>query len=209
MGASRARRRGGGVIDLPEVLRLDAGTLALSALETQGVRAFDNPLSAAAFHEAGHAVVYASHGHSVEQVKVWRKKRGSARGQWVGFTTVHAGMLTGPDTPVEKDFAFAMILIAGVLAEQLFDTANFRMASSIDEIAIVRGIANNITIKNGEAFEAVMTKILVATALRLKHHEPEVRAIAAELRRSKIIGRKRLATFLAPARGEGGSNGLG
>lgn len=188
------------MISLPEELHFDAGQLARAALQTQGLRALENPLSAAVVHEAGHAVLYAVHGYAVERVKVWRKKRGFARGQWLGFTTVHNEIICGPDTSVDDDFKYATILLAGVLAEQIFDTANFRMGSSLDEVAVVRGLASNIVLKTGAEFTDVMVRVVAVTGKTLRHNEAVVREIASELQHHKIIGRRRLASFLAPVR---------
>jgi hypothetical protein len=117
-----------------QLIQADAMELLQRALSAQGSRALDNPLSAAAVHEAGHAVLYAAHGHDVRSVKVWQKKRGVARGQWIGFTSVDVTLRTGPNTAPEADFIYATIIIAGVLSEQIFDGCNFRQASSLVEV---------------------------------------------------------------------------
>jgi hypothetical protein len=174
----------------------DVARMLRGALATQGLRAIENPLSAAVVHEAGHAVLYAAYGHEVRSLKVWQKKRGAQRGHWVGFTTAGAGLRIRPDTRVESDFLYATIVLSGVLAEQMFDHQNFREASSLDEIAKTRALASNIALQTGAEFEQVMTGIVKATMTVLRANEHSVREIAAELERRKIICRGRLAELL-------------
>src|SRR5437868_7014733 len=56
-----------------------------------------------------------------------------------------AEVSAGPDTLPEEDFKHACVLMAGRMAEVLFDTDNLRLASSLDEVIKVRLLGRNIS----------------------------------------------------------------
>lgn len=166
-------------------------------LAEQGPRALDNPHSSAVYHEAGHVVVYAHFGMPVRKCKIARVKRGSSHGQWIGFTSGGQKWRSDRSTPPADDFRHACCAIAGLFAEMLFDSANFRQASSIDEVAIAEGLAFNISRKTSHPYAEVYTRIALATADILQQNQNVVRAVAAKLDRHGVVRQRQLTAMLA------------
>jgi len=172
------------------------GEQVSQALAAQGPRAFDNPRSSAIYHEAGHVVVYAHFGMPVRRCKISRVKRGPVHGQWIGFTSGGHKWRSDRTTPPDDDFRQACCEIAGVFAEMMFDPANFRQASSIDEVAVAEGLASIISHKLGHDYGQVYTRIALATIDILQQNRDVVRALAAELDRHGIVRQRQLTVLL-------------
>jgi hypothetical protein len=172
--------------------------LTLAACQHQGFRALENPKSSALVHEAGHAVLFAYHGIEMRVVKVWQCKKGIRRGHWVGRAqAVEYKWCTGLDTSAEADFKHACIEIAGWIAEALFDPANLRSASSLDEVTQARLLSRNISQKTGVDPNDVIRAICSETGDILMENENVVREIASILDRKGVIRREALGTILA------------
>ena len=167
------------------------------AIAAEGWRALENPRSSAIFHEAGHAVVLAAFGEAVRRCKVWRCKRGIDRGQWLGLTMGGGKWKTDASTSPDEDFRRACCLMAGVLAEGLFDPGNVRRASSLDEIMTAIMVASNIAIKTGGDPADVMQQVISATTNILKRNADVMLAIAGALDRQKVLRKAKLAPLLA------------
>jgi hypothetical protein len=162
----------------------------------QGDRAFDDPKSSAVVHEAGHAVLYAHHGVVVRYLKIWEGKKGM-RGHWVGRAkTDKYPWSVGPDASPEVNFKHACIQIAGRVAEELFDTENLRLGSSLDEIIQAQIIAGSIAQKTQENPARVFQSIDANTRNILKVNEDVVREIARRLDRDHVVRRDALGVIL-------------
>ena len=72
-------------------------------------------------------------------------------------------------------------MIAGVLAEWLFDRDDFRRGSSLNEVVSFQVIVDSISNKTGEAFEIITQEIARSVFADLDRHRHEVEAIAAAL----------------------------
>lgn len=190
-----------------ELAKQDFIELSRAAHEQQGSRAFDDPKSSAVVHEAGHAVLYAYHGIEMKYVKVHECKKGIQRGHWVGNSeTVNYKWGPGPDTLPEDDFKNACIIMAGRMAEELFDKDNRRLGSSLDEVIKVRMLSRKVSQKTGLDPNFVMKKICVQAGSILQKNESVVHVIAKLLERNGLVRRKVLGSILAkverPSRSE-------
>jgi hypothetical protein len=173
------------------------------AYAMQGDRAFEHTQRATAIHEAGHVVVAAASGHTVKQV--WIKRKRFADGKaWVGFTTHGEQWCSDPTTPVAHDVDYARNVIAGVVAELLFDGRDFRAGSSMDEIITFRMAVNQIAYKTGASFEHVAVGLMTEVTRLLKAHRPLVERIADQLMRHGTLRSKALSKLLNGIRSDEG-----
>jgi hypothetical protein len=181
-----------------ELAKQDFKELSRAAHEQQGLRAFEDPKSSAVVHEAGHAVLYAYHGIEMKYVKVSERKKGIQRGHWVGNSqTVNYKWGPGPDTLPEDDFKNACIIMAGRIAEELFDRDNRRLGSSLDEVIKVRMLSRNISQKTGLDPNYFMMNICAQTCSILQKNESVVRKIVRFLERNGVVRGKVLGSILA------------
>jgi hypothetical protein len=107
--------------------RQDADRLAAAmreavarAITIDGVRALECSKLAAAFHEAGHCVVYALQRNHPARASIWPIWEFGQR-QWIGRTYGIPKWHVDGGTPVEADLEQAQSQLAGVVAEALFD----------------------------------------------------------------------------------------
>ena len=94
--------------------------MARQAFAKEGAIAFLSTRRTAAFHEAGHAVVFAAEGIPVRTVRIFRDH--SSYGQsWSGRTVEVDAREWRSDslTPPAKDLRRARVIIAGALAEKI------------------------------------------------------------------------------------------
>jgi hypothetical protein len=180
-----------------DALRRDALGHIQGIAATHGQRALENPRSSAIVHEAGHAVMYAHFGEAVRYVKVWKRKRGLFAGQWLGVAMGGSKWRSDANTSPESDFRQACHQMAGVIAEIVFDTRNFRTTSSTDEVITAQLLASNIATKTGGDAEKVMMQVILVTRQILKNNAGIVREIATLLDRNKVVRKKRLEPILA------------
>jgi hypothetical protein len=180
-----------------DALRREALGHIQSIAASYGRRALENPRSAAVVHEAGHAVMYAHFGEAVRYVKIWKRERGLCAGQWLGIAMGGSKWRTDANTSPESDFRQACHQMAGVIAEIVFDTSNFRLTSSTDEVITARLLASNIAVKTRGDAEKVMMQVILVTRKILKDNAEIVREIASLLDRHTVVRKKRLAPILA------------
>jgi hypothetical protein len=194
-------RLGGAIFEgeVAELVKQEFTDLARVAYQAQGIKAFEDPKSAAVVHEAGHAVLCAYSGLEMRFLKVWQCKKGIQRGHWVGkFQPVEdCSWSTGPDTPPGEDLKNACTQIAGWMAEVLFDHDNLRPGSSLDEVIKARLLSSNFSHKTGADPKQVLMWICSITCSILKKNESVVREIASILDRDGVIRREALSAILA------------
>jgi len=90
----------------------------------------------------------------------------------------------------------AAIVLAGVLCEMLFD-ADFRLGSSLDEIALFNGISANIAVKTGAEIVEVQAGIILRAANIVRHNRAIVLRIAQKLEWRKTLREREIAGLLA------------
>ena len=104
------------------------------ALQRPGQRAFDYSKESAAVHEAGHLVIGALDGFSFAWSKIWCEDN-----IWLGFTASNDDdMQVGTVKPgrlatVESNLMAARYVMAGYMAERVFEGAEAREGSSLGE----------------------------------------------------------------------------
>jgi hypothetical protein len=200
------------------VFKNDFLSLAQSAFELQGNAAFTNPRSAAIAHETGHAMVFASEGMPLRYVKVWPIKRSETRkaiktrhpgledvrmekvANWIGVTVPinNEEFSVSPFTPPALALYHARTTIAGWVGEMLFDRSNFRLGSSLDEIAVVRQLAYTVSLKLGLPMEQVMMEYIMLPVFNLlRAHEEVAAELISYLRRHGSIRGRKLAKVLS------------
>jgi hypothetical protein len=194
--------------DAVDAFRREAIILIQDIAAAHGQRALENPRSSAIVHEAGHAVMYAHFGEPVRYVKIRRCKRGPGAGQWLGVTMGGGKWRSDADTTPKSDFRQACYHMAGVVAEVLFDTDNFRQGSSLDEILVAQRLAANIAAKTRGNPVDVRGQVLRMTSKILKDNALIVHEIATLLDRHNVVRKNRLAPILervthSPAESEG------
>jgi hypothetical protein len=166
------------------------------ALAAEGPRAFEATPSAAAHHEAGHCVEYGLAGLRPTRARIWAKVVGNQT-FWEGRTECRDPSWSDHTTTPANDLSIARSQIAGALAELIFDRANFRAGSSIDEITIALALVSNAAHKLGCSFKPLWLDMLAALGADLKTHEAVVREIADVLMRCGSIAGSRLQRALA------------
>ena len=174
--------------------------LARDAFAAQGARAFENTERATAFHEAGHAVVATASGRRVARVRIKRRRVGDLK-VWLGHTDDGVFNRTDEATSVDDDCFTAANIIAGWVAEILFDTRDMRAGSSLDEIIIFRGIVANIAFKTGRPHTEIAAEVIHNVGAILKRHRDLVERLAAALMRVGTLRGARLARLLAEVGG--------
>ena len=100
-------------------------------------------------------------------------------------------------TAPEDDFRHACCLMAGVLAELIFDCRNFRQASSLDEITMANALAANIAVKTGGNQADIMLRVICTTTDLLQSNADVVDNVATGLQRFGVLRKARLAPMLA------------
>lgn len=130
--------------DLPDELRskanLGVAARCVEVLKSEGAAAFLMPREAAAWHEAGHAIVGRHEGYKITKVSIVRSKRTFTPEQIAVLGEVWAGVvdrdvadcqIIGPDTNPRDDLKWARMLIAGKRVEDI--TGWGAAASALDE----------------------------------------------------------------------------
>lgn len=179
-----------------EKVRDDLLNRIATAVSLDGPRALVNPRSAAIWHESGHVVVHTYFGDPVDRCKVWRCKNGADYGQWIGMTWAGDEWKADASTTPEDDFRRACRVMAGVIAEFMFDRANFRRGSSLDEGMVANMLATNIAVKTGRDIREVWLEITRTTMSILRINADVVRDVATLLGRRKVLRKKALAPLL-------------
>jgi hypothetical protein len=164
------------------------------AFALDGMRAFECTKRAAAFHEAGHCVIQALDRNPPMRVGIWPIRK-FGMSHWIGRADGTSRWRVDHKTTVEADLKQARSQLAGVVAEALFD-ADYRLASSIDEIVISQVIVRSAATKTHRHAERLWWKTLLDVMCRLKAHERPVLQIADELMHKGNIKARQLAHLL-------------
>ena len=169
--------------------------LARRAYALQGPRAFENTERATAVHEAGHAVVVTACGGLVHRVRIKRKRVGEQT-TWVGRTYHNVVQNTGPASAVRDDLDVARNLVAGFLAEAMFDSGDFRLGSSLNEIVFFQCVVENIAFRTRTPFEEIAPQAIAQVSGILHQHRDLVELLAAELTRRGTLRGPALSQLL-------------
>ena len=160
-----------------------------------GEWAFGNPRAAAAWHEAGHAVIFMCEGFEVREIRLSPRFENGRRG-WTGKTSgaVPWRGIHYPHGPcLEDDLRHARILAAGTISGILFDKQNFRTEIGapladlfFNDAAGWRGVSPGV----------IFDEVYQAVTRMLNERQECVGRIAAELIGVKCLKGRRLERFL-------------
>lgn len=182
-----------------------AADLLKMAMQAQGVRAFESTKRCAAIHEAGHCVV-----DTITAGKVFRRPaitriwRAPVKGltAWIGETApaksapfVHVDAREDPG----EYMTFAVRILGGVVAETLFDGADYRLGSSVDEWVIAGGCARALELVGlFRTGEDALAYLMTVTSKMLTANAPTIHTIAAALERTRRLDGPALDSLLNP-----------
>jgi hypothetical protein len=154
------------------LIRRMMGTLVEKVHALGGMDAFDCPKTSAAVHEAGHCVSHACEGFIPTRAAIWSIRR-LGRTQWIGMTYGTPPWRIDDRTSAEADMREARCLMAGVVAEALFEP-DFRAGSSLDEVVLAFSVVQSAAVKTGRTpGEQLWVSALADVAFRLKLHEKQ------------------------------------
>ena len=203
-------------------MRLAIGETALEQFERlmaiEGLAAFEQPRSAAAAHESGHAVVGHLLGDKILRVEITRNRaieRLLGMPAWTGFCHTRErgrskGWRVDPDTSAEELRGRIARLEAGAVAEAVLDPRGFRAGSSLDERVVSQVIAIELHERLGRTGHPQETWHEVSdwTAAVIRHNETPACALMGKLERLGSVQGAPLAAILRQVRpldGEGGA----
>ena len=152
------------------------------AMQRQGNCAFDYSKESTAIHEAGHLVIGALDGFSFASSRIWCEDN-----IWLGFTAsndedVHAGTVkTGGLATVESNLMAARYVMAGYMAERVFEGAEGREGSSLDERVTATWLVAFAAIGSNRDTATLLGETERSVAERLVKHEQEAKDLAAAL----------------------------
>jgi hypothetical protein len=179
-----------------------------NALDRDGLAAFAAPREAAIAHEAGHAIVGAHEGLTIQRVTIFSKPVPHFGPSWFGECIEATGWTTGPDTTAEADLGRARYIIGGLIAELL--TGPDRSGSSLDEVALSQFVSLNAAAKLRDPMSEPMSEADykqlwhkqvwdVTTAILQANREPFAQ-LAQHLNQYEKIEGARLRAVLAQVR---------
>jgi hypothetical protein len=168
------------------------------AFASGGWRAFEASERTAAYHEAGHCVLYALAGIPLR--RVWIRNVGaSGRRTWIGECQAEVIWEVSETSTVALHLLFARILLAGWLAECLFVPEDLRAGSSLDEVMLAQTIcgaaAHKTTCRQADVFFNTMDE----TTGILRAYEHEIGRIASSLIRCRNLHGDQLSRLLPAA----------
>lgn len=160
-----------------------------AAFAEEGPTTFGSTRRTAAVHEAGHAVVFEATASDLfprpRDVQIYQDHSFSSEfgDVWLGHTSEHPGYKRAA-----KDFQniyahhlCALRTYAGLAAEILFNPADFRLGSSLDEDVATNVYALNIALNLNESPTTVLDAIKKNTDAVLKANEDTLLSIAGFL----------------------------
>ena len=178
--------------------------IAARAEELQGPRARGASRKTAAIHEAGHVVVNRATMGGIfpgpYRVKVYPEYglEPEVGEVWLGCTENPPGT---PDTLIRPGdvsgmHIHALRILAGVVAERLFNPTDYRLGSSIDEQIVGEIAATNIAREIGADHLKVLHVLHQLTADVLRINQLQLLKIAAWLEKHSKLGGNRLTAML-------------
>jgi hypothetical protein len=171
------------------------------ALAIGGLWAFECPKSSAAFHEAAHCVIGALDGAVPSRASIWPVLE-LGRLQWIGKTYGLPQLRVDGATDAKVDLRRARSVLAGVVAEVVFDP-EYRPASSLDELVTGIAVIRVAAVKMRRDPMQLFIKTVADIELALKEHIEIVREIATQLLGKGSIKTRRLEFLLQPLKGTG------
>jgi hypothetical protein len=193
-GAQASEGRGPGDVVAAGV----AARIAAAAVERDGPAALVCTRRSTALHEAGHCVICALDGTLPTSTRIWPIRHDGGI-EWLGRTEGIPGGRVDEQSSAAADVIIARSLLAGVVAEKMFDP-DARSGSSTHEIASALGVNKMIAVKTNRQPVAVWEVILGDIFDGLHAHQDVVFAIAEELMRRHCISKSRLKRLLRPIR---------
>jgi hypothetical protein len=168
------------------------------AFASEGWRAFQASERTAAYHEAGHAVLYALADIPVQRVWI---KGVKVRGilTWVGECQADVTWEISECSTVAQDLLFARITVAGWCAECLFAPEDMRAGSSIDEAILAGAVCSTAAHKAGRSQPEMLHEVMESVISVLSDHASAVRRIANALMRCRKLHGVQLNRLLPTA----------
>ena len=163
----------------------------------EGPAAFEAPREAAALHEAGHAVVGAHEGFSIEKLTISEKIQNGAS-LWGGFTHSQPWSVKQTTQPAD-DLRHARFIIAGLAAESM--TEWNRAGSSLDELILAQLVTALAAQKVG-ADEQILWRndVWAGSAKIIKHNAEPFNQIVDHLLHTQEISGGDLQAMLSAVR---------
>jgi hypothetical protein len=111
-------------------------------LQAHGIRAFQNPRSAAIAHETGHAIVGTHDEFKIKYIAIWSAGMVHGAEGWMGITKESERRWSfSPQTPLLTALNRVCYIIAGEAGEVILDPDNYRKGSSLDEVVLSQRMA--------------------------------------------------------------------
>jgi hypothetical protein len=177
---------------------------------SEGLRAFEQPRSAAVAHETGHAVVGHVLGDRITRVEITRNKRLERTlgvPVWCGYTYTsgekgRGGWRVDEHTPIDEVRARICKLEAGACGEFVLDRDGYRSGSSLDERAVSQLIAAGLHARLGREGhpEETWLECVMWTAATIERCAAPARELMAKLDLMGSIQGKPLARILEQVR---------
>ncbi|MEQ8262269.1 hypothetical protein [Pseudohaliea sp.] len=175
------------------------------AVAAEGWSTLGSTRRTAALHEASHAVVWqittCDRLPPPAEVVIHEEKSPPEEvGEtWLGYITPKLGNYLGQyadprDHPML--YALGMRHISGLVGEHLFNPADARRASSLDEVVAAQVVALNIALHSGLDVETAYAQITSRTATLLRANEKVVLAIADRLEQKLLLDESELQKLL-------------
>jgi hypothetical protein len=159
------------------------------------------PRSSAIAHEAGHCIIGTAEGLTITSVRIFRRDIGYGP-VWCGQTDEAAPWNFTPNTPTATMLARARYIIAGIVAEKIFDPDGVRAGSSIDEVVLSQLICDGVLMDRRDEFPGIKhPKELWSACWRqtvgiLMRNADAARGLMQKLERSERLYGKPLAASL-------------
>jgi hypothetical protein len=176
-------------------------------MESEGVRAFEMPRTAACAHETGHAIMETMLGAHVKSVEIHicpKLSRLGVSDAWGGRVCCHGdtGWSIEEDTPVREIRHRVYRMVAGFAGECVLDPGNVRSGSSLDERVVGQLISTGVHEREGrsghprETWNECWGWVLAA----IKHNADIGRQLMAKLDAVKLVKGKPLDAILRRVR---------
>ena len=168
---------------------------AAALLKAEGLRAFENPRSAALAHEVGHAIVGAHDGLKITSITVWRHK--TLDRAWLGITNERRRWSITPTTPIREALTRACFIIAGEAGEVVLDPDGYRKGSSIDEVALSQRIVLGYARILGDEPERLWNAVRSRAAHIIGHNKHLAQELIARLDRTQTLRNRAMHDVLS------------